>query len=95
MVICIAYHVARDNATHKAENFHGITIYFKGRNFRGQKLSRDEKNANCLTKTFANDGFWDKFRGKKLSRKGKKSSFSREKTFANGKIQEFFFDLIM
>ena len=42
--------------------------YFKGRNFRGQKLSRGKKNAKCLTKTFANDNFWDKFRGKKLWR---------------------------
>ena len=47
--------------------------------FRGQKLSRDEKNAKCLTKTFANDSFWDKFRGKNFREEEKKFIFGVKK----------------
>ena len=41
-----------------------FTVYFKGRNFRGQKLSRSLKNAKFLTKTFAFFDFKNKFSGK-------------------------------
>ena len=39
-------------------------VYFGGRNFREQKLSRDQKIAKFLTKTFANSNFWDELRVK-------------------------------
>ena len=59
-----------------------VYYYFRGRNVRQQKLTRDKKIAKFLTKTFANSNFWDEFRvqnfrenqktlhlqGKKLSR---------------------------
>ena len=41
--------------------------YFRGRNFRQQKLLRDKKIAKfsrIFTKTFANSNFWDEFRVK-------------------------------
>ena len=41
-----------------------LSNYFRGRNFREQKLSRDQKIAKFLTKTFANSNFCDEFQVK-------------------------------
>ena len=65
-------------------------ITFAGRNFRVTKKTRDEKNAKLLTKTLANDGFWDKLRGKNFAKR-KKSSFSREKNFREWQDPRTFF----
>ena len=46
--------------------------YFRGRKFREQELSRDQKIAKFLTKTFANSNFWDEFRVKNF-RENKKT----------------------
>ena len=65
-------------------------VYFRGRNFPEQKLSRDQKIAKFLIKTFANSNFWEEFcvknfrknkktlhlQGKKLSRMATISFFS-------------------
>ena len=53
-----------------------LRIYFKSRNFRGQKLSRAKKNAKFLTKTFAFGEFWDKFCGKNFRESKKKFVFA-------------------
>ena len=62
---------------------------FAGRNFRVTKKTR-----NILQKLSRMTVFGTNFAEKTFAKR-KKSSFSREKTFANGKIQEFFFYLIM
>ena len=69
--------------------------YFRGRNFREQKLSQDQKIAKFLTKPFANSNFGDEFRVKNFRENKKNTSFAREKTFANGNNFLFFFFLYL
>ena len=64
--------------------------YFRGRKFREQKLSRDQKIAKFLTKTFANSNFWDEFRVKNF-RENQKTLHLQGKNFCEWQQCSFFF----
>ena len=55
-----------------------LFCYFRGRNFRGQKVLREQQIAKLRAQTFANDAFFRKFSDKNF-RDPEKSAFSREK----------------
>ena len=64
------------------QNIAVTLTYFKGRNFRGQKLSRVKKMRNLWNKLSRFAVFGTNFVEKTFANRGK-SLFSREKTFAN------------
>ena len=66
----------------KYEILRKMSNYFKGRNFRGQKLSRVKKTRNLWNKLSRFAVFGTNFVEKTFANRGK-SLFSREKTFAN------------
>ena len=64
--------------------------YFRGRKFREQELSRDQKIAKFLTKTFANSNFWDEFRVKNFRENKKKHFICNGKNFREWQQFSFF-----
>ena len=64
--------------------------YFRGRNFRKQKLLRDQKITKFLTKTFVNSNFWDEFRGKHF-RENQKTLYLLGKKLSQMATISFFF----
>ena len=69
--------------------------YFRGRKFREQELSRDQKIAKFLTKTFANSNFWDEFRVKNFRENQKTLHLQGKKLSRMATIFFFFFFLFL
>ena len=69
--------------------------YFRGRNFRKQKLLRDQKIAKFWTKTFTNSKFWNKFCVKNFRKNQKTFDLQGKKLSRMATILFFFFFLFL